>query len=225
MGRYKNNPRRDYQTARILNAIRYEALTTRQIAERLHLSTDTITKYYITPWLESTPKRVFIEDYDRNVKGRPAPKYRAGSKADAEYIASRAPTRHKIIPQRMKTILQMVKSSPKTISQLSLELDLAESYVRGLVAKMRKPGERKMFIAAWPEHRFGVAPAYMAGDKPDVCKPIIDGKARYARFRERIQNDPDALERYQRTLERRRLNSRIQRLKSSPNSWASALGL
>jgi hypothetical protein len=221
MTRYANNPRRERLRSRILAAIKNDALTAQQLADRLHLTRDGINVCLQKMKAES-PRLIHVSGYVYNpAGGRPAPQYRPGDLPDAVYRPSRASSRHAIVAEQTARAKSELKANPMTCVQLAQVMGLCAGRARLYIADLR--ANKQAYIKGWATQSAGTAPIYAIGNRPDAPKPVIDGKVRYARLKARHEKDDDAKEAYQRSQARRQLKNRIARMKFEPQTPFSAL--
>lgn len=216
-----NDPRGARQRNRILAAIATEPLTAQQLADKLHLSRDGIN-IHLKLMKNASPRMVHVSGWLQCPKGgRPAPQYRPGDKPDAAYVTTRTPTRHLKIGQNFAIIKRELRCKSMTTAQLGEVLGITSNWARHFVAQLR--AEKKVYIAGWKHLPAGIAPLYTLGNREDVPKPPCDKASAYQRLKEKRKSDPAAQERYERDLKRRRIQSRIVKLRNNPQTWFGVL--
>lgn len=221
MTRYSRHPRSERQRARILAAIAVEPLTAQQLADRLHLSRDGVN-LHLAKMKAMKPRLIHVSGHVYNpLGGRPAPQYSPGDKLDANYTSSRAPTRHNRVSEQLALAKKELGANPMTAANLGLKLGIRASRARFYIAKLR--ATKQAYIKDWIPMAAGSAPIYAVGDKPDAPRRQITGQEAWAKKKARRKKDDAAQAQYDKELARRRLDYRIERCKSKPNSWLGAL--
>lgn len=205
------------QESRILAALTSGPMTTRQIAESLHLSISN-TSIYLARLRKD---RIYIAGFILPPKGREAPLFALGQLPDVVYphIGGRKPKRS--VPRYEAQAARAVAAmsvKPMTAAQLGAALSLTTSGAREYIRALHQSTPKQAYIKDWqhPGKRGDWAPIYALGSHPDKQKPKPTRADRYAA-------DKKDKDKYERLLADRRKLHMLARARKTPQTPFSAL--
>lgn len=208
--------RGERQINRLLFACSIAPQSAKAIAAALNIDLSGISTY--TAKLMASPRRLYIADYQRSVRGRPAPLYMAGDLPDAEFVRSR---KTRLTVDRVTKRIEMIVAAlttPMTGKQLAKQVHLSTPRAVFYLSMLR--AEKKVYIAGWehPGGRGDLAPIYALGNRRDAKKPVQTRKARY-----KAEMKDEA--RRERIQALRKANTNIAAAVRVQSTWLSALGV
>jgi hypothetical protein len=205
--------RRDRQRARILAAIQAEALTSQQLADKLHLSRSGV-QLHLTVMTAETPRLVHIASYTpAGYRKKGGPMYLAGDKKDAEYPKARRAKGRVTVEQQKARILKLLGTRQMTVAEVADEMLLRRARI--YMFELREAG--KIHIAGWRSHPSAYpSPIYAIGGAPDVARPAaLTESEKCSRHWAKLKADPH----------RHGLHLLRARVRRKPQNPFSALGL
>lgn len=135
MTRYKRNPRRDRQIARILEAVAAKPMTTNDLAKLLHLHQSQVCRY-LDDLRNGAPRRVYVSGFQPVAPNLKPPRlFSAGDKKDAVFPrkSKKKPDR---VEARKRQILGLL-ALPQTAEQLAARLGITSNRTRVYLAMLR----------------------------------------------------------------------------------------
>lgn len=222
-----SHARGEAKSRRIIDALRNNPMTTRQIAEALDISESGAALQLRK--LRDNPRRVHISGYylSPGTQGQPAPIYSVGNRPHAEYTRINIPGRKTTSAERRQQIIDLLTERPRTMAELSEAIHIVREAVGRHMRMLRKPGSKQVYIRRW-QHPSKIAapgvggdwaPVYAAGDKPDKKKPRAETPSER---HQRLSKD-DAYKAERR--KKRRAHYAIEKTRKKPNSIFAALGI
>lgn len=161
------------QIRRILDVIKAEPLTAKEISARLYLDAASVYRF-ISRLTKEQPRRLRVAGWCEASGRSPAARYLAGSGRNVPYIRKRK--REKVNlriaeGERTRAFVLALLAMPQTAKQLSARAGLAPSTVTRVLQEYRQA--KRAYISAWivlAGQRTHI-PVYAAGSLPD--KPRI----------------------------------------------------